>query len=51
MFKFRITWTNLVYRLNRLVLPKVEVEEVQDGDSILEAIAKLQAQITAMNES
>jgi len=50
MNRFRLSWFNLFTTLNALILPKdVVVEKVEDGDDILTAIAKLQAQIDELN--
>lgn len=45
MEKLKLSWFNLLTQLNALDIPEVEVEEIQKGDTLLEALGKIKAQI------
>ena len=52
MNRFKFTWYNLVGTLNSLILPKDQTATpIEDGDDVATALAKLQAQVTAIQEA
>lgn len=49
MNKIKFYWFNLVAQLNALILPKdVPSEEIKDGEDLATMLAKLQAQVTEL---
>lgn len=49
MNKIKFYWYNLVGQLNALTLPKDEIAEpIKDGEDVATMLAKLQAQITEL---
>lgn len=49
---FKLGWYNLLGQLNNLILPEnQEAEPIKNGDNILEALAKLQAQVDELKKA